>query len=82
MVFSISTKNFILKKHFKKSAWWIIASTVGWAMAIATVLGVDYTKYLDWMNLVIFAINLFLILAGGAVLGIITGLGLKKILGE
>ena len=73
---------FILKKHFKKSAWWILASTAGWTMAIATVLGVDYTKYLDWMNLVVFAINLFLILAGGAVLGIITGLGLKKILGE
>jgi hypothetical protein len=73
----------ILKSHSPKAGLWIVSCPVGWALAVMTVFTIDYTKHLTSFissNLLLAFINLLLILAGGIVLGIITGLSLKKIL--
>jgi len=74
----------ILKTHGQKSHLWILSSVIGWCVAVATVFTIDYTNALKPIissNLVLAFINLVLILAGGVVLGIITGISMKKILG-
>ena len=73
----------LLKKLSPKAYLWILSSFIGWILAVATVFTVNYTmmiKVSGYMNLVMALINLLLILAGGIVLGIITGMTLKKII--
>ena len=69
----------LLKGHAKQAHLWIWGSCLGWTVAVLTVFTVDYTKSLPFGNLVLALINLLLILAGGVVLGLITGITLKKI---
>lgn len=73
----------LLRRYWPaKPIWWILASLLGWMMAVLTVFTVDYTRQLDqWIPnvLVIAFINLMLILGGGLALGLITGLALKKV---
>ena len=72
----------ILKKYSAKAYLWIFGSFIGWILSVATVFIIDYTmaiKVSGYMNLVMALINLLLILAGGIVLGIISGITLKKI---
>lgn len=74
----------LLKKHSAKANLWIAGSFVGWSLGVTTVFIIDYTNYIKSLipfNLVIALINLLLILAGGIILGVITGKTLKKILG-
>jgi hypothetical protein len=72
---------FNLLKSFSTKAWlWIPGTMAGWTMAVATVFAVDYTKMLSAVNWVLAIINLLLILGGGVVLGLITGMVLRKIL--
>lgn len=73
-------QHLILNKHSSKSKWWILGGFAGWVLAAATVLGVDYTKYLSDNNLILFIANLLLILGGGVVLGFVTGKILTAIL--
>ncbi|RYD57456.1 MAG: hypothetical protein EOP56_09115 [Sphingobacteriales bacterium] len=69
----------VLKKYAAKAGLWIIASILGWIAATSTVLVMDHTKGLIHNNWVGFIVNLSLIFAGGIVLGIITGLFMRKI---
>jgi len=72
----------VLKKHFQKAFLWIFGCSFGWTGAIATVFIIDLLmkiKVAGGMLLVMALINLLLILAGGVVLGIISGFTLKKI---
>jgi len=73
----------LLKQLSSKAYLWIAGSFIGWTLAVATVFTINYTmliKVTGYMNLVMALINLLLILAGGIVLGIITGMTLKKII--
>ena len=73
----------ILRKHSLKAKQWIAGSFLGWVLGVLTVFIIDYTNNLKSVvssNLVLAAINLFLMLAGGIVLGIITGKILNKII--
>ncbi len=74
----------LLKKHSKQAGMWIWGSVAGWTLAIVSVIMIDYTKYLaKYVPLWVLAlINLLLILSGGIILGVITGIALKKILNE
>lgn len=64
----------------RKPKLWILASTIGWFFAVLTVSGMEYTNHITTNNMAGFAINILLILVGGIVLGIITGMFLRKIL--
>ena len=73
----------LLKRSFPKAFLWMPACFLGWTLAVGTVFIIDYTNQLKpWVsnNILLALINLFLILAGGIVLGLITGKGLKRIL--
>ncbi len=74
----------LLKNHLQKANLWIIGSFIGWSLGVATVFIIDYTNHLKSiisLNLVIALVNLLLILAGGIILGVISGNTMKKILG-
>ena len=64
----------------RKPKLWILTSTIGWFFAVLTVSGMEYTNHITTNNMAGFAINILLILVGGIVLGIITGMFLRKIL--
>jgi hypothetical protein len=63
----------LLKPALPKANYWIAGSFAAWLLAAGTVLFIDYTKYVSSNNWVLFFLNLFLILFGGVVLGVITG---------
>lgn len=72
----------VLKKHFQKAFLWIFGCFFGWAGSVATVFTIDLLmkiKVTGGMLLIMALINLLLILAGGVVLGIISGFTLKRI---
>lgn len=76
---------FMLEPYSRKAFFWIPASVVGWTLAVGTVFTIDYTSALRptvSSNLVLALINLVLILAGGVVLGVISGISMKRILRE
>lgn len=56
----------------RKGKLWIVASTLGWFSAALTASSIDY---INWAGA-----NMIIILCGGVVLGIITGMFLRKIL--
>lgn len=72
----------ILKKYSSKAGVWIFGCFTGWNLAVLTAFSINYTMRLSgiFTTLALAFINLFLILAGGIVLGVITGLSMKKIL--
>ncbi len=70
----------MLKQYLKKAILWLPASALGWLSALAAVKALDYTHLLSDNNLVLFFVNLGLILSGGLLLGLSTGLALKKML--
>lgn len=73
----------ILKKYSKKAYLWIFGCFAGWTLAVSTVFMINFTMRLANIlssNLVLAFINLSLILAGGIVLGLVTGITLKKML--
>lgn len=74
----------ILKNHFQKASHWIIGCSIAWILATVTVLTVDYTmtvRATGLTNLLLALLNLSLILSGGLILGIITGMTFKKMEG-
>ncbi|MBK9250161.1 MAG: hypothetical protein IPM69_19140 [Ignavibacteria bacterium] len=73
----------LLNAQKKHASVWMVGSLLGWTAAALTVQAIDYTMKLKptiTSNLLLAAINLSLILAGGIVLGLITGKALKKII--
>ncbi len=68
----------VLRHHTSKAIIWIPMSPIAWIAAGLTVLAIDYTREFIKPPLWGFIANLSLILAGGVVLGIITGLALKR----
>ncbi|NUN68183.1 MAG: hypothetical protein HUU02_00560 [Bacteroidetes bacterium] len=70
----------ILRREGFSASRWLFAGWSGWVLGTATVLAIDYTKYLSSNNLVLFALNLLLMIAGGAVYGAVTAVPLIKIL--
>lgn len=73
----------MLKRYSPKAYLWIPGCVIGWVLAVGTVFIVDYTKQLAPIissNLMVALLNLFLILAGGVVLGVITGLTLRRVI--
>jgi hypothetical protein len=64
---------FILKKYSSKAGRWIFGCIVGWMLAAATVLSIDYIKFVIDHNWTLFFINVAMILGGGVVLGVVTG---------
>lgn len=73
-------QSLLLRQRGFYASRWLLSGWSGWVLATATVLAVDYTKYITGNTWVLFIINLTLILSGGVVLGAITGSPLKKIL--
>ncbi len=69
----------LLKQYAPNARGWTLASFLGWAAAGACVLAIDYTRFLSDNNWVLFSLNLLLMLAGGPLLGLITGAFLKKL---
>lgn len=75
----------LLKRYSEKANSWIWSSIAGWTLGVLAVLTIDYTKQLPpylSSNLLLAFINLLLILLGGIILGVITGIALKKIVKE
>lgn len=72
----------LLKAHSLKSYTWVLYNCLGWSLGVGTVFLVDYTMKLQSAghNLFLALLNLVLILAGGVVLGIVSGLGLRQII--
>ncbi|MCB0528480.1 MAG: hypothetical protein KDC61_15490 [Saprospiraceae bacterium] len=68
----------LLKATLPNAGMWTRGSFSGWLLAVLTVLSLDYTKYVSSNNWVLFTLNILLILAGGPVLGVVTGFFLKK----
>ncbi|GHN01632.1 hypothetical protein WSM22_31210 [Cytophagales bacterium WSM2-2] len=72
----------ILRGHFSNVKLWVIFCFCGWFIGVATVFSVDYTNNLKShisSNLLLALINLILILAGGVLLGIVTGIGMSRL---
>jgi hypothetical protein len=70
-------------KNYTAKAWlWIFGCFAGWSLATLIAFSINYTMPLAGQisALLLAFINLGLILAGGIVLGIITGIVIKKIL--
>ena len=81
--FCISILQFALLKRISgKARFWIISCMSGWLLGIGVVFLIDFTsRYKSDISVLLLAlVNLVLILAGGVVLGYITGAGMKKIL--
>ena len=72
----------ILRTYYPKAKFWIYASFLGWVSAALTVVIMDFISLLNIANWIGFSINITLILGGGVVLGLITGLFLRNILRE
>ncbi|MBI3234462.1 MAG: hypothetical protein HYZ42_10565 [Bacteroidetes bacterium] len=75
----------ILRKYSSKANLWILGSFIGWALGVLTVFIINYTNNLKSVipsNLVLAALNLLLMFAGGIILGIITGITIKIILND
>ena len=72
----------LLHRRAIRSVRWLFAAWAGWVLSAATVLAIDYTKYLSSNNLLLFALNLTLILCGGAVLGIVTAPTMQQMLSD
>ena len=70
----------ILRASSLRARLWIIASFAGWIFAALSVSSMDYIRFMELNNWIGFAINITLILGGGVVLGVITGLFLRNIL--
>ncbi len=71
--------HYLLLKNSVKNAivWWPLSS-IGWICGVLAVAAINYTKYVSDSNLVLFFVNLFLILSGGVILGISTGIAMKR----
>jgi hypothetical protein len=75
----------MLKKYSSKAHLWILGSFLGWCLGVMTTFTINYTRNLSGLipsNLILALVNLILILAGGMVLGWISGIALKKVLGS
>jgi hypothetical protein len=73
----------ILRKQSATAYLWIIACVIGWTLAGLTMLVIDYTmtiKTTGSVNLLLALLNLLIILSGGLILGVCTGITLRKIL--
>ena len=70
----------LLQRRGIRSVRWLFAGWAGWVLAAATVLAMDYTKYLSSNKLVLFFLNLTLIIAGGAALGVVTAPTMQRLL--
>lgn len=68
----------LLKPYSPKAINWIPLSFVGWVCAALTVLGINSSMQHIKQPLLGFIVNLSLILAGGIVLGLITGSFIAK----
>lgn len=74
-----------IKKISPKASLWIWGCFLGWMLSVVTLNIINYTmtiKVAGYMNLVMALVNLVLILGGGVMLGIVTGIAWKKILAE
>lgn len=73
----------ILRKQSATAYLWIIGSVIAWTLAALTMLVIDYTMTLKTSgsaNLLLALLNLLIILSGGLILGVCTGITLRKIL--
>lgn len=71
----------LLKKITANARPWVAACFSGWLLAGLLVLTIDYVMAIKgegWLNLALALLNLIIILAGGVVLGRITGYALKR----
>jgi hypothetical protein len=69
-------QSYLLRNHVKYHGQWVIGCFMGWMLAGTTVLLVNVTMKFrpeGYLNLVLALLNLILLLAGGIVLGLITG---------
>ncbi len=69
----------LLKPYSPKAINWIPLSLVGWVCAALTVLGINTSMQHIKQPLLGLIVNLSLILAGGIVLGLITGSFISKL---
>lgn len=72
-----------LKKYAEKAKSWIWFSFLAWISALIATAAIEYT--MKWRpagvsNLFLAIINLILILSGGILYGLISGIGMKKVL--
>lgn len=69
----------LLKPYSSKAVSWIPLSLVGWVCAALTVIAINSSMQYIKQPLLGFIVNLSLILAGGLVLGLITGIFVSKV---
>ena len=62
----------MLRKRFNKMAAWVPLSFLGWFAATSGVFLINYTNKLGLPNIMVLFLNLFLMLAGGLILGLCT----------
>lgn len=76
---SVGIMQYLLLKHYSpKAINWIPLSLIGWVCAALTVLGINSSMQHIKQPLLGLIVNLSLILAGGIVLGLITGSFISK----
>lgn len=77
----VSFLQYVYLTKFSPRAWrWILGCSLGWILAGVTVFAIDYTKHITDQVMVLFFLNLYLILGGGIILGLITTPFLRIIL--
>lgn len=72
----------LLKTKGANALIWIPGSIAGWTVAACSVFLINLTRQIKvsgYMNLVLALVNLVLILSGGVILGLLTGLSIKRI---
>ncbi|HRI30739.1 MAG TPA: hypothetical protein PLI74_03800 [Candidatus Kapabacteria bacterium] len=73
---------FLLRKTISHPLSWLVFSIVGWSFAGLATFALEYIPLLIKNNWIVFSINLALILSGGILIGISTGMAVQKILKE
>ncbi len=71
---------FILKHYSQRAAFWIAGCFAAWALSVYCINLIEFTRELSANNLLIALLNLILILSGGILLGMISGIFLKRVL--
>lgn len=71
---------FILNRYSQRAAFWIAGCFAAWALSVYCINLIEFTRELSANNLLIALLNLILILSGGILLGLISGIFLKRVL--
>lgn len=69
----------LLQAVHPRAVFWIPVSMISWTAAVLTVLSIDVLKNVPMNNLLAFVLNILLMLAGGVVLGFLSGFYIRRV---